>query len=239
MQQLRQQHRLRLSRGRAAPVGALAACLAGSAILAGCGGGGETVARPADPLLTRDVPNVVRLDCRRAARRVASGAVYCPPLVPRGAAHSQNRSSRGRFATVAHDGEYVLNFVADDLAGVDPAQPPQFRRHHGHWLVAAYTDAAGLTSGPGAHVLRRLDVDGIEVTLARRRWVAYDLDAGHALATWSFGGRTFEISVHGFENSRALLDMARASIDQMRECPPDGPTGEGAEHPCDLVFPVR
>jgi len=231
---------LQLIRGRVVPLQALVACVVGAAILAGCGGDGQktTEKRAADPLLTRDVPTVVRFDCRRAARRLTSGAVYCPPLVPRGATRSQNTSSRGRFATVAHDGEYVLNFVAAELAGVDLAQPAGFRHHVGHWLAASYEGAAGLTSGPGVRVLRRIDVDGVEVTLYQRRWIAYKLDAGHVFASWPLGGRTYEVSLHGFENRHALVAMAEALVAEIRECPPDGPTGVGAEPPCDLVFPA-
>jgi hypothetical protein len=226
-------------RGDVVALAVAAGCVAALVgLLAGCGSrGAEPTAQPvADPLLTRDVPAVVRRDCERAAHRLTEGAVYCPPLVPRGATRSQNRSSRGRFSTVAHDGEYVLNFVSPTLGGVDSAQPAGFRRHLGHWLVAAYEGGTDLTTGPGARVLRRLEVEGIEVTLAERRWVAYDLDAGHRFATWELEGRNYEVSLHGFEHPRALLDMARALVRQMRGCPLDGPTGPGAEPPCELVF---
>jgi hypothetical protein len=88
-------------------------------------------------------------------------------------------------------------------------------------------------------VLRHLNVGGVDVTLVERRWVAYHLDAGHVLAVWHFAGRTYEVSLHGFEHSAELLDMVRALIAQMRDCPLDGPTARGSDPPCDLVFAAR
>lgn len=204
--------------------------------LAGCGGEGDADVRVVPSGLTSQVPPVVRADCEAAAAQMSEGGVYCPPLVPSGSTYSQNRSSRGKVSIDARGDEYMLSFVAHDLAGFDPSQPSAFRKHHGHWLVRAVSDSAVLTRGPGVKVVKRTVVDGVSVTAAERRWVAYDLDAGHVLAVWRLAGRTFELSLHGFENHDLLLPMVRASIEQMRSCPDAAaPPGEGG---CQLVFPA-
>jgi len=212
---------------------ALALAGLGTAASMGCGGGTESPAAQVDPRLTTDVPPVVRHDCELAAAEMDSGVLFCPPLVPRGATTSQNRSSRGRFSTDVNGDSYDLNFVADVAAGFDPSQPSGFRDHIGHWRIAVVDRPAGLLAGRGTKVISRSKVSGVPLTLVERRWVAYDLDAGHVLALWSFAGRTFVVSLHGFENRDALLDMARASIAQMLSCGPDDATDDGA---CGLVF---
>jgi hypothetical protein len=211
---------------------ALALAGLGTAVSVGCGGDTESPAR-VDPRLTTDVPPVVRHDCELAAAEMDSGVLFCPPLVPRGATTSQNRSSRGRFSTDASGDSYGLNFVADVAAGFDPSQPSGFRDHIGHWRVAAVDRRAELIAGPGAKAIAHSTASGVPLTVVERRWVAYGLDAGHVLALWSFAGRTFVVSLHGFENRDALLDMARASIAQMLACEPDDATDDGA---CSLVF---
>lgn len=214
---------------------ALALAGLGTAASVGCGGGTESPVR-VDPMLTTDVPPVVRHDCELAAARMDSGVLFCPPLVPRGKTTSQNRSSRGRFSTGASGDAYDLNFVADIAGGFDPSQPSGFRDHIGHWRVAVVDRRAELVAGPGTRVIAHSTVSGVPLTVVERRWVAYNLDAGHVLALWPFAGRTFVISLHGFENRDALLDMARASIAQMLACDPDDTTDNGA---CGLVFVAK
>lgn len=213
-----------------------ALAVAGSLLLTGCGGGDrEAPAGPAaDPLLTQDVPRVVRNDCRRAARKMSSGAVYCPPLVPRGRTRSQNRSSRGRVSIDARGESYTLNFLSSEASGFDRSQPSGARRHVGHWLIAAQESPGRLAKGPGTRVLERTEIAGVPVTFVARRWVAYHLDAGHTLAIWPFAGRTYEVSLHGFESHRALRLMARALVEEMSRCPPGGE--EIGRAPCNLVY---
>ncbi len=218
----------------------LATALAAALALSACGGAGaksSSSTETAPPAgLSRAVPPVIRSDCRAAARKLDSGAVYCPPLVPGGGAKSMNRSSRGKRSIDARGGEYVLNFDSPSLAGEDPHQPKGFRRHEGHWLVRAVnTSLRSLTRGPGVAVVGRPSIHGVRVLVAERRWVAYDLDAGHVFALWRLRGHTYEVSLHGFENRRLVLPMAGALIAQMRRCPPPA-AGSGGRGACRLVF---
>lgn len=195
----------------------LAASLCAALSLPACGTGGTgastEASAPAPAGLTRAVPAVVRSDCRAASRKLASGAVYCPPLVPAGGVRSLNRSSRGKLSIDAHGDEYALNFDSPKLAATDPRQPKAFRRHEGHWLVRATDGTPGdLLRGPGVSVVAHRALHGVDVTLAERRWVAYNLDAGHVFALWRLGNRTYEVSLHGFENRRLVLPMASALI---------------------------
>jgi len=200
----------------------------------GCGDG-DTAQRASTPAgLTRVVPQVVRSDCEVAAEEIDAGAVYCPPLVPAGRTYSQNRSSRGKVSVDANGDEYVLSFVTDTLKGRDESQPENFRRHPGHWLIRATDQPDELTRGPGVKVVKTVTIASTPVEIVQRKWVAYDIDAGHILAVWSFGGRTFEISLHGFENRNLLLPMVEASIAQMRGCS-EVPSGETAPE-CELVL---
>ncbi|HEX6229741.1 MAG TPA: hypothetical protein VFZ41_09815 [Solirubrobacterales bacterium] len=208
----------------------------GAIPLVGCSSESESGPSTRDRSLTSDVPALVRRDCGLAAEKITSGAVYCPPLVPRGSTRSQNRSSRGRVSIDARDDEYTLNFVTATIEGFDPAQPRGFRRHEGHWLISARNDPNPPASGPGASVVDRIEVEGVPVNVVERRWFAYHLDAGHVLAIWPFAGRTFQVSLHGFEHRRVLIEMAEAMISQMRACPPASPEGAPGDPACGLVF---
>ncbi|MDQ3724556.1 MAG: hypothetical protein M3335_01485 [Actinomycetota bacterium] len=182
------------------------------------------------------MPQVVRSDCEAAAEEMDAGAVYCPPLVPAGRTYSQNRSSQGEVSVDARGDEYVLSFVTSTLKGRDEAQSKNFRRHPGHWLIRAADEPAELTQGPGVKVVKEVVVANTLVTIVQRKWVAYDIDAGHVFAVWRFGGRTFEISLHGFENRNLLLPIVEASIKQMRNCP-ETPSDEPVPG-CELVIPA-
>jgi len=204
--------------------------------LAGCGDQDTAQRASAPPGLTRTVPQVVRRDCEAAAEEMDEGAVYCPPLVPAGRTYSQNRSSRGKVSIDAQEDEYVLSFVTSTLRGRDEAQPKNFRRHPGHWLIRVADQPKELTQGPGVQVVKEVTVEGTPVAIVQRKWVAYDIDAGHVFAVWRFGGRTFEISLHGFENRNLLLPMVEASIKQMRNCS-EAPSDEPVPG-CELVIPA-
>jgi hypothetical protein len=215
-------------------IAVLLALQAGS--LVGCGDQGTPQKASVPPGLTRTVPHVVRNDCEAAAKEIDEGAVYCPPLVPAGRTYSQNRSSRGKVSIDAHGDEYILNFVTSTLRGRDETQPKNFRRHPGHWLIRAADQPGELTRGPGVRVVKEVTVENTPVSIVQRKWVAYDIDAGHVLAVWRFGGRTFEISLHGFENRGLLLPMVEALIEQMHNCSEmesDEPAPE-----CELVIPA-
>lgn len=189
---------------------------------------------PQDSLLTPHVPAVVTEDCRRAAIEMNSSVVYCPPLVPIGPTTSQNRSSRGKVSVTASGDAYLLNFVSDSIAGIDPQQERSFRTHLGHWLVSAESPARlafrRLTSGYGVDAVEHRRLVGVPVAIVERRANVQAIDSGHVTVAWKLGNRALAVSVHGFEHRTQAVKMAQALIAQSKDCDTDA---------CDLVFPAR
>jgi hypothetical protein len=198
--------------------------------------------------LTDQVPQIVRADCERAAREMSESVVYCPPLVPKGPARSQNRSSRGRGSITARGGAYQLHFVSPSLQRRDPGNPGRIV-HLGHWTFSAFSEAGlsrhdplrtqsfrALTRGEGVRPVGQRAIDGVPVTLMGYAENAYSVHSGHLLAVWALGSRAYNVSLHGWEHRSALLAMAEALIRQIRACPPA--VAERAGVGCTLVFPA-
>lgn len=194
-------------------------------VAGGCGGDASPRATR-DPLLTTAVPKVVVEDCGRAAEKMDRSVVYCPPLVPKGPAMSQNRSSRGRVSIEARGAAYQLHFVSPSLQRRDPADPGRFV-HLGHWTFGAYSPRGlsrhdplrsqsfrALTRGDGARHVGRIEIAGVPVTVVEVSENGYTVHSGHVLAVWKMGRRVFNVSLHGFERRRTAVEMARAIIQE-------------------------
>ncbi|MGH2982396.1 MAG: hypothetical protein ACRDKV_10185, partial [Solirubrobacterales bacterium] len=161
-------------------------------------------------LLTTDVPASVRSACRSAAREIST-PVFCPPLVPRGFTRVQ--------VAFSSESLYDLNFESKSVAGFDPEQPRNRRRHLGHWLVQGGRPADLLnvlrTNSPFGipPPTASLTADGVEVKVYEISGYQ-NLHQGHVVAVWRFGDEMFDVSMHGFQHRRLVLEMARALINE-------------------------
>jgi hypothetical protein len=212
-----------------------------SVLLAVCGSSASSAtSTPAentgsvDALLSENVPPLVRHECKVTGEELRDALLYCPPLVPGGPVMSQNN-----LKTTAHGNSYQFNFVSPRLAGFDPDQPRSERHHLGHWRFAGgpaedfrFTGIA--PSGKvDAKPVTTFASEGVTVAVYERRARAYDIDEGHVFALWRFGGRRFEMSVHGFEHKKVLTEMTKALIAEMTGC--SSGVGDAGED-CSLVF---
>jgi hypothetical protein len=213
------------------------------ASLAAWGGGSQAShgatppVRAGSPKLTLELPHRLVFECRETGRRLTRGLLFCPPVVPRGPIDSQNN-----LKTTALGGGYELNFVSPSLAGLDPVQPAGQRRHLGHWRFAAGPPEKFrfALKAPGdrksLRPVARFTVSGVSVDVYERRATAYDIDEGHVFALWNIAGRTYEMSVHGFENRPLVVAMTRGLVEEIVACDGSGddPAPEGGI--CRLVF---
>ncbi len=177
--------------------------------------------------LTRSVPDRLKHACQAAARE-SDLAVFCPPLVPDGelsvSGLGLDQTEESRSSTYLID----LHSRAID------------RPSNGHWVVAA-GDAARLkllTSEPSlpAPLSRRgLNLGGIPVTVYKL--APYEAGGGfyggHIALAWTHDGLVYHVSVHGYQNGRRAIAIAKALIAQMTGCSQTEPP---AQDPCDLIF---
>lgn len=158
--------------------------------------------------LSGRAPQSVRAACRRAQREVTSLDFVCPPLVPSGPARVQAAYLEPEF--------FALDFASRSIAEHSGAKLV----YPGHWLIQGGTPEAisqelRANSPNGLpEPSRRFEVSGLNVSLYRIDGYQ-NVHAGHDVVTWEFMGAMYVVSVHGTENGRLALAMARPMIRAM------------------------
>jgi hypothetical protein len=168
--------------------------------------------------LTSVLPRSVRRACAKAADR-SREVVYCPPLVPIGAALVAGVDG------VLRSRDFRRGFVANFLSrSVRPS-----RSAPGHWTLAE-GDLKALRG-----LLHPRDYDPHEGAIRRRSlridhaWatlrlmpsfrIFHGIYGGHAVVSWACAGREYQLSMHGHGNAGRAILMATALARELpRRC---------------------
>jgi hypothetical protein len=227
------------------------------AVLVGCSSTAERASNVSDsvtsaPGLTRSLPTSIRSACKSLARKEArqriDRPVFCPPLVP---------SARPQIiqSVSAADGNSVSPVHLRTGYLVSAFSPKGGAKDgFGHWTFAAgdasvlrawiYTPDAAIPQGKSApaapqpertrHRLHGQVADIFRIPLHRPGDVG--LYAGHVVVQWRQLGTTFQVSLHGQENSARAEAIAAALVLEVRHCTKSSAPRGSRKQGCALVF---